>query len=77
MDLLYGSKTNQKTKTKTTTLTMTTQFTLDDREHALRVAFEQRIQGRDDVRMECRRLDMGDIVIHSERTQSILHRPWW
>ena len=37
--------------------------TLDDREHGLRRVFALRVEGRSDIRMECRRLDMGDVLI--------------
>ena len=40
-----------------------TVVTFDDREHAVRAAFAGRIQGREDVVVECRRLEMGDVHI--------------
>lgn len=39
--------------------------TFDDREHSVRSAFAKRIEGRTDVQMECRRLEMGDVLIQN------------
>jgi ERCC4-type nuclease len=48
----------------------TTKFIFDDREHAAKVAFAARIKGRDDIAMESRRLDMGDIIIQDSNAVS-------
>jgi ERCC4-type nuclease len=45
---------------------MITNFTFDDREHNLQTAFTKRIQGRTDLHMECKRLNMGDVIIEKE-----------
>ena len=47
-------------------------FSFDDREHTLKAAFAQRIQGRDDIRMESTRLNMGDVVIQKTDTSPLI-----
>ena len=45
----------------------TTVFVFDDRESTLQGAFEVRTKERPDVRIERRRLEMGDVVIGTEQ----------
>ena len=51
---------------------MNIRVTFDDREHAIKEAFTACIAGREDVQMDSRRLDMGDIIIQPAQSTTPL-----